>query len=121
IECLNRNRIVLQNFSTNSYLIIPYNSKLTCHISACPLNVFNITCSGFTSTIYLEFYSPYFKLKIACRILIPLIIICCILYFWQRKRKLLFFKSILKYFSSCSIKPFRTKMNMNTTYVVTER
>ncbi|KAF0986040.1 hypothetical protein HZS_4724, partial [Henneguya salminicola] len=114
IECLNRDKIVLQHFSTNNYLVVPYNSKLACHVSTCPLNVFNISCSGFSTTIYLE-------LKIAFIILIPLIIIFCILYFLQRKRKMLFSNLILNYFSSCSLNPFRTKMKMKITYVVTER
>ncbi|KAF0988539.1 hypothetical protein HZS_3064 [Henneguya salminicola] len=58
IECLNRDRIVLQNFSTHNYILIPNNLKLACHVSACPFNVFNLSCSSFSSTIYIEYYSP---------------------------------------------------------------
>ncbi|KAF0985256.1 hypothetical protein HZS_4440, partial [Henneguya salminicola] len=54
IECLNRNRIVFQHFSTNNYIVVPYSSKLACHVSVCPLNVFNISCSIFSDTIYIK-------------------------------------------------------------------
>ncbi|KAF0991375.1 hypothetical protein HZS_3264, partial [Henneguya salminicola] len=32
IECLNRDRIVLQNFSTTNYIVVLYNSNLSCHV-----------------------------------------------------------------------------------------
>ncbi|KAF0990797.1 hypothetical protein HZS_1182, partial [Henneguya salminicola] len=57
IECVNLRRIVLQNFSTINYLVIRNSLKLTCYVSACPLNVFNISCSSYSSIIYLEYYS----------------------------------------------------------------
>ncbi|KAF0990451.1 hypothetical protein HZS_1857 [Henneguya salminicola] len=108
IECINRDKIELQTFSTDNYFFVPYNSKLSCRVinfitshrfllalstfSIYPAVVFQLKfTSKFIHVKFLKYIcQAYYVLKIVCIALTPIIMIACILYFLQRKRKLFF-------------------------------
>ncbi|KAF0990862.1 hypothetical protein HZS_3299, partial [Henneguya salminicola] len=116
IECLDYENIIIQQFSVNPYFVVAYDTKLSCRVSACPINVFNISCSSFSSSIYLQNYSPYYKLKIAFIVITSFLFVAIIFYLLQKKLRLPFFDTILSYLSwRCSK---LSRMRMDKTFIL---
>ncbi|KAF0993398.1 hypothetical protein HZS_2254 [Henneguya salminicola] len=93
IECRNSDRIVFQNFSFNSLFFVKADQGLTCRVSLCPMNVFNISCSTFSSPIYLKSPSSIYLIKLFLIPILSIIIIFTVICLRKRNRGSYFIRS----------------------------
>ncbi|KAF0992911.1 hypothetical protein HZS_5808 [Henneguya salminicola] len=76
IECFEDKNMIVRNFSITENVFVNYQPQLTCRVATCYMYIFNVSCSDFSETIVLKYYS---KGYIVNMVVIPMMMILIVI------------------------------------------